>query len=329
MDQSCSTMLYGRSFNEYCGGTRGSPLCLAALHGYTGFVELLLECGANVNVCDDGSDPYLGSCIQTRQGSVVFHFDATIELPHTGRLGSILAAAAWNGDKQQDLVKLLLRHGADANIPGGDHGSALGSAIYSGQWRTAIILLVHGEADINLEDSQGCNIALRQAVEAGAPEHLPRKLHENLTKMLFKKGAHATPAALGYFLHVAAAHGQTRIIEMLVCNGADPNHRDARARTALHTLAEVDRPSNRVSTATLLLDLGLDVNVLGGEYDTALIAAAAMGKPKLVRLLLDHGAHTRHRSDKHGTAIDAACASKLRHRTKAYKNIVHMLSGAD
>lgn len=147
--------------------------------------------------------------------------------------------------------------------------------------------------------------------------------------MLFKKGAHATPAALGYFLHVAAAHGQTRIIEMLVRNGADPHCRDTRARTALHTLAEVDDPSSRVSTATLLLNLGLDVNILGGEYDTALIAAAAVGKAKLVRLLLDHGAHTQHRSNKHGTAMDAACASKLRHRPKAYKDIVHMLSRAD
>jgi ankyrin repeat protein len=328
MDQNSSAMLYGRSFNEYCGGSRGSPLCLAALHGYTGFVELLLKCGANINVSDDGSDPLLGSYIPTRQDSVVFHFDATIELPHTGRLGTILAAAAWNGDRQQDLVRLLLHHGADPNIPGGDHGSALGSAIYSGQWRTTSILLVNG-ADINLEDSQGCNIALRQAVEAGAPQHLPRKLHENLTDLLFQKGAQATPAALGYFLHVAAAHGQTRIIEMLVHNGADPNCRDTRARTALHTLAEVDGPSSRVSTATLLLNLGLDVNILGGEYDTALIAAAAVGKVKLVRLLLCHGAHTQHRSNKHGTAMDAACASKLRFRTKAYKDIVHMLSKAD
>lgn len=117
MDQSRSTMLYGRSFSEYCGGNRGSAPCLAALHGYTGFVKLLLECGADVNVCDDGSDPYLGSYIQARQDSAVFQFDATIELPHTGRLGTILAAAAWNGDKQQDLVKLLLRYGADANVP--------------------------------------------------------------------------------------------------------------------------------------------------------------------------------------------------------------------
>jgi ankyrin repeat protein len=68
-------------------------------------------------------------------------------------------------------------------------------------------------------------------------------------------------------------------------------------------------PDWRLSSATSLLDLGVDVNALGGYYGTCLIAASSYGVEELVRLFLDRGAEVHHRSERYGTALEAAEAA--------------------
>lgn len=78
---------------------------------------------------------------------------------------------------------------------------------------------------------------------------------------------------------------------------------------------------HRSRAASALLSLGADINALGGDYGTPLIAASAKGFTKLVRLFLKHAVNLSYSSDKYGTAIEAA-------RKAGNKDIVEILSEA-
>ena len=333
VDQDSSVMLFGTSLNSFCGGIYGYPLVAAALSGSKVLAGLLLECGADVNVC---SDDFVSSSVRAKQARqyVVDPSTGICEHPITTHYSSPLAAAAaiWTFEHVNErlrlpLVRLLLDHGANVNARNGSFGTALGSAIQHCYGEIARVLLDHG-ADINLEDSGGVNIALHHAMR---PSETCLALYnrERITKMLFDRGVRARPTALNTFLLMAVQYRQVRTIKMLVHAGADPNCRDIHARTALHALAESRVAPRFVETAALLLDLGIDVNANGGEHDTALIAASARGNEELVKFLLDNGADVRHRSGKHGTAIDVARAAATSRRDEDYDKIVQMLSEAD
>ncbi|KAI9859796.1 MAG: hypothetical protein M1813_006513 [Trichoglossum hirsutum] len=62
-------------------------------------------------------------------------------------------------------------------------------------------------------------------------------------------------------------------------------------------------------TVDYLLELGSDVNAVGGRYGFSLQAAAALGQVKVVKKLLDNGADVDLQGGKFGCAINAAVAS--------------------
>lgn len=205
------------------------------------------------------------------------------------------------------MIILLLNHGADINVQSGQSASPLGAACYLGSWETAELLLTYG-ADVHLKDTHGFNVALEYALfgaDYGALESRAEYIKRRLPLEIC-----ARPTDLNVFLHAAARTGRPTTIEILLHLGADKDFRGVEDRTVLHTLVEeCERGPDLIESAETLLNLGVDANARGGEYDTALIAASAKGELCLVRLLLDHGADIHHMSDRHGTALDAARAS--------------------
>ena len=71
----------------------------------------------------------------------------------------------------------------------------------------------------------------------------------------------------------------------------------------------------------MLLEKGADVNAQGGEYSTALQAAACHHR-KYVELLLKHGADPSIKGGKHGSPVEAA-------RQKGWHRIVKLLMSSD
>lgn len=141
---SCCQFLLGRDLDDYCGGRFGTSLIAALAHESTDLSLLLLNAGADVNVCSGGKGPT--ACREKDLWSplstvVIYCYDPC------------------------SAIELLLDRGADINIRSRIHGSALGAAAF---WRqeTTVKLLLDRKADVNLEDSEGCNIALREAVSA-------------------------------------------------------------------------------------------------------------------------------------------------------------------
>jgi ankyrin repeat protein len=331
LDEESSTMLFGISLNGFCGGRYGTPLVAATFLGHTTIAESLLGCGADANVCSDSSISSLVRTNQTGQYVVHLHIDRP-ECAFRTEYGSPLAAAAAGRfDRHDEQLRLpfmqsLLDHGAEIDTHNGIAGTALGSAIWHGHEEITKMLLDHG-ADINLEDSEGLNIALYNTIVA-PDRFLASRYRQRMFKLLFGRGVHAKPAASNIFLHIAAQCLQVSTIEMLVYAGADPHYRDRHARTAMHVLAEKCARTTSYNTADLLLDLGIDINAVGGEYDTALIAASSRDHELLVRFLLNHGADVGYKSDKHGTAIDVARAADDTWLEQNYQEIIQMLMEA-
>lgn len=218
-----------------------------------------------------------------------------------------------------DIVRLLLGHGAEINHR--EHGidTLLATSITQGKRSTAKILLESG-ADVHIEDAEGHNIALEAAL---GPQV---RNSEAVISLLFKHGAKVKPEAHAHFLHLAATRKKAKAIRIMVLNGIDVNAKDRLSRTALHALVECisHYAGSTLETAQTLLDLDLDVNAHGGEYDTALIAAAALWHADLVRLLLGRGANASFESQEHGTALDAVRAPpEKRYHAPAKVTLLH------
>ena len=83
-----------------------------------------------------------------------------------------------------------------------------------------------------------------------------------------------------------------RQLELLLSRGADVRLRDGTGRSPLESAVTSPHPS--VEKVRLLLDAGADVNETFSLWEeegvTPLMAAAALGSPDLIRLLLDRGA---------------------------------------
>jgi len=99
---------------------------------------------------------------------------------------------------------------------------------------------------------------------------------------------------------VAAADGNTDIVEILIDAGIDLNQGDKSSFTPL-SLAILNR---RTEIAKMLIDAGADVNKANSEGRTPLFWARKEGNTEIIDLLLENG----------------AIASGIRKKTKARKS---------
>lgn len=165
---SCCQFLLGRDLDDYCGGRFGTSLIAALAHESTDLSLLLLNAGADVNICSGGKGP-----------------TACREMD----LWSPLSTVVIYCYDPCSAIELLLDRGADINIRSRIHGSALGAAAFWGQ-ETTVKLLLDRKADVNLEDSEGCNIALKEALSV--------KDNTEIVEILVRAGAYAKVGSMDH-----------------------------------------------------------------------------------------------------------------------------------
>mmetsp|Transcript_13864 Transcript_13864/g.35384 ORF Transcript_13864/g.35384 Transcript_13864/m.35384 type:complete len:813 (-) Transcript_13864:57-2495(-) len=196
----------------------------------------------------------------------------SVNAPERFRRQTPLHFAAAEGS--EELVCMLLQHGADATLTDSHGHTPMHLALAGGHVDVAHLLVTHG-ADLSFKVPTDRSTLLH---------HLAR--------------IPALPAAKDqlalYFRLLRRTLGVV-----------DVNAEDARGETALHQACSLER----ASLATFLLDRGADPNSTTLCGDTPLHYAARRGSAALIMLLLERGANVHARSEK-GDAEDVAVACK-------------------
>jgi len=303
---------------------------LACSKGLTSIVQRMLKCGAKVNASKDERSPLNAACKNENPGTVELLLSEGADPNVPEEIGNKCAfalhiAAAGNSD---ELVNLLLKHGANVNIMDTSGDTALHHAIYRGPYMSrnytysfpvcttmhmnrqkVVDALLCAGADVNVSNSSGAT-SLFLAVKKG--------LLDIVSSMLLHGGNPSVPARDKYFLCLACNTQNVKLVEMLLKAGADPNlttvDTDGSSSSNSDSNSEDTRCELPLCTAVkeanhelteLLLNGGAKVNVLNLEgksvlhlalenlnvwHGNRLVWEAQYVTPKMVKLLLERGA---------------------------------------
>ncbi|KAF4553944.1 Ankyrin repeat-containing protein 27 [Elsinoe fawcettii] len=264
-----------------------TALQAAVSNGHSAVVELLCARGAKV---DAGRHGFL------EQAALFGHYEivkslvrAGADVNAVGEYGEhALAAAARRG--HESIVELLLIAGADINRPDRRHGSALAAAALCGKSDLVNFLLTQGAHVNSGQEIESRGSPLAAAVYAGDLATVEVLLHAGAN-------VEAGSDSFGKPLFEAALRGHKDVAEYLLIRGAGADSANCRQVRPLWGAAI----RGHTDIARLLLDGGADVNAINGGQESdeqdvnyghgsALYAAVYKGNDEVAELLLTRGA---------------------------------------
>ena len=188
------------------GGVFGNALQAASYTGYMEIVQVLLNKGADVNVPGGlYANSLNAACMNGSEDLVRLLLDKGAEINAIGPRGSALQLAS--DCCHENVVKMLLNKGADINAIGPE-GSALQLASMRCHEDVVKMLLDKG-AEVNAVGPRGTALRLASMWN-----------NESVVKMLLEHGADLNADPDDTAVQAAFRTGQTKIVEMLVANGA-------------------------------------------------------------------------------------------------------------
>eukprot|EP00656_Telonema_subtile_P016220 TRINITY_DN18555_c0_g1_i3.p1 TRINITY_DN18555_c0_g1~~TRINITY_DN18555_c0_g1_i3.p1 ORF type:complete len:705 (-),score=223.62 TRINITY_DN18555_c0_g1_i3:75-2189(-) len=240
-----------------------TPLRRALWNGHMEVAGILCEVGADVNLAseEDGEE-----------GDTMLHLSC--------------------GRGLEQIAMFLIEHDANVNARSvlGQYAVDMFCAnrkLYMDQ-QLLLALLRRGGCS-SFVDERG-NTLLHLAAMQGSEEQVELLLHNSKQEDLTNGSARAVALVnenLEQPLHLAAAHGQYKVVATLLNGGADANARDKLGRTPLHMAA----PFQNICVMLISLGGGVDVNAKDLAGCTPLMLAVAGDKAKKTcRLLLEEGA---------------------------------------
>jgi ankyrin repeat protein len=274
--------------------------------------DVLLKHGADPNYMRSKAKSYetwssLQSSIRCLNWPIMHRLldaGANVNLTHPEDYPTALTTAIQYGEK--DVVLELLKRGADVNT--GDYlGTPVGQAADMGDEELANLLLDRG-AELNVDSGELGN-PLQAALRRG---------YYDMAHLLLERGA--DPHLPGMYINALVAACKTsgprqlELVKRLVAMGCDLNEFDEKLRNYMKYDSEVSclnplsaaASSGSKSTAKLLLELGANINAIGGVHGNALQLAAAYGHTELVKFFIEKGANVNLVAGKFGTALQAA-----------------------
>ena len=276
-----------------------SALHFACQGGKLDCVEILLDAGSAINVCDDDDDftPLILAtfCGQKEVLSLLLQRGALVDAKSKRFGRTALHWACQEG--KLDCVEMLL-----------DAGSAI-NVCDDGDWTPLILAAFCGQKEVlSLLLQRGCNVDAKSKKLGHTALHFAcQKGKLDCVEMLLDAAINAcddvddlTP------LMLAAFCGQKEVLSLLLQRGAlvDAKSKEL-GRTALHFACQKGKPD----CVEMLLDAGSAINVCDDDDDwTPLILATFCGQKEVLSLLLQKGCNVDAKSKELGrTALHFAC----------------------
>ncbi|KAL0253214.1 hypothetical protein SLS55_010186 [Diplodia seriata] len=181
-------------------------------------------------------------------------------------------------------VQELLQNGADVNGRAGYYGTALHVASDHGFENIVQLLLDHG-ADVNSEGYFPSPYIRTHREEGVTPLYIAScKGYENVVNILVDKGANvnAEGGHHGSALRAASSEGHEKVVDILIDRGAE-------GRSLTSALYAASWEGHDRVVQKLLLQEGIEINARDGVYGSALEAASYRGHDSIVQLLIDKG----------------------------------------
>ncbi|XP_050305118.1 putative ankyrin repeat protein RF_0381 [Anthonomus grandis grandis] len=274
--ETVEKLLALKAFPDILNSKRQTPLHLACLNNHTGIVKLLLQHNANVNAKDAiGETPAIMATnlelfrTLVKNGADIFQKS---KLKKTA-----LHAACEKGLKA--FVEHLISAGSDVNAVTVEGESPLMLAIKNAHLDVVKYLLKCESVNYHQVDYDGQNL-IHFAVQQDTKEEI---LKELLTLDLNIN--QRDPDGLSP-LHIASSNNNTKMIKLLIQNGADIHIKDHDGYTALHIAADHEVNAEAVET---LVELGADVNAKTCHGDLPFHRACASGSEKGIMVLFSKG----------------------------------------
>ena len=270
-------------------GNGETPLHIAASKGSSGFVQYLINRGAQVNAKDGSSSTPLHEAViagSTECAQMLIKAGADVNAQNGS--GNTALHLVMPLDSRGALFDALLKAGANPNLKDIYGETPLHITARIAMGRDVIEKLVKAGADLNERNKRGMTplalaIEREQPQQAEAFVQLGADIHAegfdegtafimaldsglDMTRaVLVRENVHSRDGAGRTPLHIAVTkQADPSIIEYALSLGADVNARDKRGNTALHTVVTNNWPQ----IGELLLNAGADVfttNVAGNS----------------------------------------------------------------
>ncbi|KAG4098229.1 ankyrin [Neocallimastix lanati (nom. inval.)] len=281
--------------NEKNGNKKITPLMMASGKGYTDYVRLLIENGADVNARDSKNFTPLMFATQCDNKSIiellVEHGADVNAVSKDSYTALILACEEGN----LEISRYLIEKGADINAKDSRRTTSLMNAIRSGNKELVDYLLSNKNLTINVKDYNGWN-ALMTASYRGQLDTV---------KALYEKGEsiHEKDANGFSSLMLACLNGCKNVVNFLLEQDIDVNDTNQAGSTALMVVSQ----NGQKEIAKALLDHGASIDVKDKQGCSALIYATTVKQSGMVNLLLQHGANINIQNKKGDSPIIIAC----------------------
>lgn len=155
---------------------------------------------------------------------------------------------------QPHEIKSLIKRGADPHKRYGIMGNTLLHSAAMGNKKQAALALIEMKANVNANPT----------VSGGTPLY----------------------CSIGTPLHVAAGHGHTEIIDILIKAEAKVNLQDAMGDTPLHKAVYGSYDGSRKATVEALLQAGADTTIKNKKGLTPAVVAIHWSEPEIAALLI-------------------------------------------